>query len=181
MAETIDNYRPVVGLSDLVDGMRKQMQEAGLMHSIPRQRFELAIADEIDLTREVAQKQLKKRWTHLFPGVEYSESLMLEKLDETLERWKVDAFIKFEKLAAQDVQVRLVKNILTGQSYYFRRWDARLLFASTASIVTFPVWISQILAPSNWQLSLGFWGLLVNLSLLGFLFVQTYRKQKELT
>lgn len=179
MTETIDNYRPEVTFGELVDGMRTEMQSSGIMHSIPRQRFELAIANEIHLTREVVQGQLQRNWKRLFPGVEYSEELMLEKLDATLNRWKEEAFAKFEQLAQRDANVKLVKNIVTGRSYFFRRWDVRLLFGAAASIITFPFWVSQILAPSDWQLSLGFWGFILNLALLGYLFVQAYRNQKE--
>jgi len=149
------------------------------MQPLPQQKFELAIANEIELTRSVVQEQLQRNWERLFPGVEYSEGLMLQKLDEALSSWKLEAFAKFEQLAQRDANVRLVKNIVTGRSYFFRRWDVRLLFSSAASIVTFPFWIFQILAPSDWQLSLGSWGLILNLVLLGYLFVQAYRNQKE--
>lgn len=179
MTETVDNYRPRIKFGNVVDGMRTELKEAGLMCPLPQQKFEIAIANEIDLTRAVVQGQLQRNWKRLFPGVEYSEELMLEKLDEALNRWKKEAFAKFEQLAQRDANVRLVKNILTGRNYFFRRWDVRLLFGAAASFLTFPCWISQILAPSDWQLSLGFRGFIFNLALLVYLFVQAYQNQKE--
>ena len=178
--ETIDNFRPTIDLLDLVDDMRGDLQKSGLMQPIPRQKFEIAIAHEIEITRSVSLKHFKNKWDRFFPGVEFSEELLQQKLDETIARWKDEAYLRFEELAKKDANVRVMKTfIFTGKKQFFRRWDVRLLVASAATVFTFPLWFSQIFAPSDWQLSLGTWGLIANLGLLGFLFVQASRNQRK--
>lgn len=169
----IEDFRPELRFDTLLSQIRKDMEENGLIQSLPRQRYEVAIAREIELSRDIVAGQLERNWNRLFPGVKYDETVMRLYLDKALTDWSQDASRRFGEVVV--TQTRLKR----AGSRYYRPWDLRLLGGLGASFLTIPILLGQLFQPTDIQFAIGAYGLLVNIVALGYLYFKASVNKKE--
>lgn len=169
----VEEFRPELRFDTLLTQIRKDMEASGLMQSLPRQRYELAIAREIEMSRDIVAGQLTRNWPRLFPGVKYDETVMLLYLEKALADWSKDATSRFGEILVTRTRLK------RAGSRYFRPWDLRLLYGLGVSFLTIPTLLGQLFQPTDFQFTLGAYGLIANIAALGYLYYKASSNKKE--
>ena len=153
-----------------VQGIQDSMVKQNIMKPIALEKFLQGLEFDIDVYEEVFELQLTQDWGRKFPGVPFSKELLQKEVARLLLSMKDVAIDEFKSQLKKNEKYKVIYNFM------FRRSDFHLLCSViTSFFVTFPFFLTQFFADTDWQLYVGGFGIILNLAVL----VKMYFKAKK--
>lgn len=110
----------VIYEDDVVEGIRQNFVQRGLMKPYKVQAFFEELRLLIPSYKEVYQESLRRNWSELFPGVKFSEELLENAVNDYFEKRQGEMLAKFEEKVMAHKKIKSLFGLvfLRGQLYF---------------------------------------------------------------
>lgn len=150
---------------EFVAQVEQSLKDAGKFQGVEMSQFEHMLDEQIESYRDVYRQMLQDDWANLFADVEFSSELLEAELDKYMAKIKGDAQQAFVMVLAKERRLLVIKQMV------FNRYKLSFGLLSIVSIFTLPMWLVLMLQPTDFSLYLGASGIIANIALLLFFYV----------
>ncbi|MFC1644936.1 hypothetical protein ACFL08_02845 [Patescibacteria group bacterium] len=162
-------------INDVVKEMQGAFMSQGLMKPVKLQRFIEHSNLLVEGYRKSYSSLIRQEWEHHFPGIAFSEEKLQVEVNKALERKKAEAIKEFKQEVRKKEEYRII-----ADKVILRKWDYYLILSAIAFILVFPFSLEQFFAPSDWQMGIGFAGMLGSIIIVMGVFLKAKSKAKAL-